>query len=100
MFCGLAFFGCWTWVLSTYENMTVGNMKNVFIVGGLLLILAIAEVLWEVKKGFKLIFAIPKKIILKIHKKLKIWRIENKYKKNKKLKEQEIIWYRQNKVVN
>lgn len=84
MFCGLGFFGMYTWVLACYENMTVGELKNIVLIAGILVLVAIIEVVWEVKKGFKLIFSIPKKIFFIIKNKISQYMKKRKYEKIKR----------------
>ena len=107
MFCGLGFFGMYTWVLACYENMTVGELKNIVLIAGILVLVAIIEVVWEVKKGFKLIFSIPKKIFFiiknKISNRYKKWKCEKIKKKislGKFLTNKEVKFYQNLEAIN
>lgn len=93
MFCGLGFFATWVYFLANYKEQSMSGIKNILLIAGILFVLAIIEIIFEVKKGFKLIFKLIVWPIKKTYRFSKLKRIERKIDLGKSLTNKELAYW-------
>lgn len=89
---GLATIGVYFYLVSVFDNLTIGDAKNYIVILPIIFILAWVELFAEIKWGFKKIIPATFKGIRALYRKIKLKILNRQIAKGKKPSDRNLEW--------